>query len=73
MEKKLRKSNDKMIAGVCSGLAEYFGFDTDIVRIMFVIFGIFSGATIIIYIVLLFMIPDALPFNNNNPHNNDFY
>ncbi|MEQ9512874.1 MAG: PspC domain-containing protein, partial [Balneola sp.] len=38
MPAKLRKSrSDKMLAGVCSGLAEYLGWDPTIVRILFVV------------------------------------
>ena len=32
--RKLTRSNDRMIAGVCAGLAEYFGFDTTLVRVL---------------------------------------
>ena len=31
--RKLTRSNDRMIAGVCGGLAEYFGLDTTLVRV----------------------------------------
>ena len=42
--KKLYKSqHDKMIAGVCGGLAEYFGMSSTLVRILFVLFGFFGG------------------------------
>ena len=33
--RKLTRSDDRMIAGVCAGLAEYFGFDTTVVRIVY--------------------------------------
>lgn len=32
--KKLTKSNDRIIAGVCGGIADYFGFDSTIVRLV---------------------------------------
>ena len=35
MDKKLTKSNNKMIAGVCAGFAEYFGWEVTIVRILY--------------------------------------
>ncbi|MFV1885472.1 MAG: PspC domain-containing protein [Balneola sp.] len=60
MPAKLRKSKkDKMIAGVCAGLAEYLGWDPTIVRILFVIFSFPSyGAAIIIYFILAIVMPD---------------
>ena len=33
MEKKLIRSNDRVLAGVCGGLAEYFDFDPVLVRV----------------------------------------
>ena len=35
MEKKLKRSANKMIAGVCGGLAEYLGMDATIVRVIY--------------------------------------
>lgn len=57
-EKKLRKSENKMIAGVCAGLAEYFGMDITLVRIIYVlltIFTVFSG--VIVYIIMALLMP----------------
>jgi phage shock protein C len=51
-----------MIAGVCGGIAEYFGWDPTLVRIAFVISSfIFSVSFIplIIYIILMFVMPEA--------------
>ncbi len=60
MPAKLRKSRkDKMIAGVCSGLAEYLGWDPTIVRILFVILSFASyGAAIFGYFILAVVMPD---------------
>jgi phage shock protein C len=54
MEKKLRKSDDKMIAGVCAGIAEYFDIDPTWVRIGYALLTIFSIGLpgIIAYIAL---------------------
>jgi phage shock protein PspC (stress-responsive transcriptional regulator) len=58
MEKKLqRNQQDKMIAGVCSGLAEYFDIDVTWVRIAFVIAVIASGSGILAYIILWIALP----------------
>lgn len=57
--KKLYRSNtDKMIAGVCGGLAKYFGVDPTLVRLIFallVFFGVGSG--LVLYIVLALIMP----------------
>lgn len=61
MEKKqkLRRSqSNKMIAGVCGGLAKYFGLDASLFRIIYVlvtIFTVFAGA--LVYIILWIIIP----------------
>ena len=50
--KKLTRSNNRMLAGVCAGLADYFGWDVTIVRIIYsfaTVFTAFSG--IIVYII----------------------
>lgn len=59
MEKKLRRSStDRMIGGVCGGLAEYFDIDPTLVRVAYVLltfFTAFSG--LIVYIILLILMP----------------
>ncbi|WP_299230843.1 PspC domain-containing protein [uncultured Bacteroides sp.] len=57
--KKLTRSDDRMIAGVCAGLAEYFGLDTTLVRVgyaLLTVFTAFSG--VIIYIILMIVMPE---------------
>jgi len=60
-EAKLRRSNDRMIAGVCAGIAEWLGWKTDHVRIAYVVVSIVSVAFpgIIIYLLLWLLMPDA--------------
>ncbi|HEY9288475.1 MAG TPA: PspC domain-containing protein [Candidatus Dormibacteraeota bacterium] len=48
----LRRGSDRVLGGVCSGLAEYFGVDPLFVRIVFVVLTILQGAGILIYFVL---------------------
>ncbi len=57
----LRRSKNKMIAGVCAGLAEYFSLDPAMVRVAYVLISIFSAAFpgILIYIILWVVIPPA--------------
>ena len=58
MQKKLyRNTNDKMIAGVCSGLAEYINIDPTIVRLIWALVAL-SGAGVVAYIVAAIIIPE---------------
>ncbi|WRS30414.1 PspC domain-containing protein [Actinomycetaceae bacterium MB13-C1-2] len=60
MQKKLvRDPNNKMIAGVCSGIAEYFGWDATWVRAAFGISLLFGGTGFFIYIVLWIVMPEG--------------
>ena len=57
-DKKLVRSADKKIAGVCGGLAEYFGLDASIVRIIYLLATIFTAfAGVLIYIILMLVMP----------------
>ena len=58
MEKKLRRSNDKMIAGVCAGLAHYFDLDPTVIRIVYVLLSIFTAfAGVLVYWVRWLIMP----------------
>jgi phage shock protein C len=58
MNKKLtRSTTDRMIAGVCGGLAEYFNLDPAIVRLVFLLFTLAGGAGPLIYFVLWIIMP----------------
>ncbi len=58
---KLKRSKDRMIAGVCGGIAEWLGWKPDKVRIIYVIVSILSVAFpgIIVYLLLWLIMPDA--------------
>lgn len=57
--KKLAKSNDdRLICGVCAGIAKYFNIDPTIVRILWALFAL-SGGGIIIYIIAAIIMPEA--------------
>ena len=59
MDKKLtRNSSDKMIAGVASGLAEYFKIDVTWVRIIFLFALFLGGGGLWIYIILWISVPE---------------
>lgn len=55
--KRLVRSDDRMIAGVCSGLAEYFGLDTSLVRIATLVLILAGGLSLWVYIILWLIIP----------------
>ena len=58
MDKKLYKSSsDKMIAGVCGGLAEYFGLDSTWVRLGYAVLVLFAGSGLLLYIVCAIVMP----------------
>lgn len=58
MKKRLyRNEQDKMIAGVCSGIAEYFDIDPTLIRLAWVLFCALGGSGIIAYIVAAIIIP----------------
>jgi phage shock protein C len=55
-----RRSNDRMIAGVCSGVADYLGLDVTLVRLLTVVAAIFSvGAVAVAYIAAWILMPEA--------------
>ena len=55
----MKRSDDRVFAGVCGGLAEYFDFDPVLVRVAYAfltIFTVFSG--VLLYIVLWIVMPE---------------
>jgi phage shock protein C len=54
-----RNPHDKMIAGVCGGIARWLGWDSSLVRIVYVLVSIFSAAFpgILVYIILWILMP----------------
>jgi phage shock protein C len=59
---RLRRSRrNRMLAGVCGGLAEWLGWDTTLVRVLYVVVSVFSVAFpgILVYVVLWFVMPSA--------------
>ena len=58
--KKLYKSNqNKMIDGVCAGLAEYFGIDPTVVRLGAVLLSLMGFSGVFAYIIAAIIIPRA--------------
>ena len=70
-QKKLYKiSEQKMICGVCAGLAEYLNVDVSIVRIVMVLIAFACGSGVIAYIVAAIILPEKHDLYNGS---NDFY
>lgn len=56
-KKLYRSSGDKIIAGVCGGLAEYFSIDPTLVRILFVALVLADGFGILLYLIMALIVP----------------
>ena len=57
--KRLLRTPDGNIAGVCGGLAEFFGLDVSLIRIATLILILFGGLSIWVYIILWLIVPKA--------------
>lgn len=59
MNKKLTRSKtDRKIAGVCAGIAEYFGWDPTLVRVAYVLLALAGFTGVLLYIVLALIMPE---------------
>lgn len=59
-DRRLTKSaTERMICGVCGGIAEYIGIDPTVVRILWVIFSLMGGSGLLAYIIAAIIIPEA--------------
>lgn len=58
MKRLYRSTHDRMIFGVCGGLAEYFDVDPTLVRLAWVIFCTFAGSGVFAYIIAAIIIPN---------------
>lgn len=58
--KKLYRSPNRIIAGVCGGIADYFDVDPTLIRVIYMILSLFSAAFpgFLLYIILMIMIPN---------------
>lgn len=56
--KRLTRTNDgRMIAGVCAGLARYFDMDPTLIRVIFVLLGLFAAGGVLLYLILWVIMP----------------
>ncbi len=56
--KLYRSRSQRMIAGVCGGLADYFNIDATLVRVLFLLLAVFGGTGLVIYVVMWVIVPD---------------
>ena len=52
-----RSDENKMLAGVCGGIAEYFGVDPTLIRLAWVVFSLLGGSGLLAYILAAIIIP----------------
>ena len=70
MAKKLYKSSkNKMISGVCAGIAEYFNIDPSIVRLIWAFAALWGGTGVVAYIICAIVLPSAPA---GYPHNTEY-
>ena len=60
-QKKLYLSTtDRKIGGVCGGLAEYLGVDSTLIRILWVLFALFVGSGVLVYLIAWLLMPNRM-------------
>jgi phage shock protein C len=58
IRKLYRSRSNRMLAGVCGGLAQYFNTDPTLVRVLFVVLAVLGGSGLLIYLVLWVVVPE---------------
>lgn len=68
MNKRLERSQNKLVSGVCAGVAEYLGLDPTIVRLGYVLLTLCTAVfpCVVFYLICIFVIPEG-------EHRNDGY
>ncbi|MBO4837369.1 MAG: PspC domain-containing protein [Clostridia bacterium] len=59
MKKITRSRNNRMIAGVCGGIGEYFNVDPTLIRLGFVALSFLAGGGLMVYIIAAVIIPSG--------------
>ncbi|MGI6341750.1 MAG: PspC domain-containing protein [Bacteroidales bacterium] len=70
-KKLYRIRENKFLAGVCTGLGDYFTIDPVIIRIIFILLTLVGGGGLLIYIILALVVPMKTAENPSNTQNND--
>ena len=62
MKKELKRSaTDCKIFGVCGGIAQYLGIDSNVVRLVWIAISLFAGSGVFLYIIAAFLLPKDEP------------
>lgn len=56
-KKLYRSSTNKMLCGVCAGIANYINLDPSVVRLLWILFGFLGGSGLLAYIIAAIVIP----------------
>ena len=60
MAKRLHKSRrDRIVFGVCGGIAEYFGADSTVVRLIFIVAMVFEPRFLLVYLLMALIMPEG--------------
>ncbi len=72
MEKRLYRSRrDKVISGVCGGIAEYFDLDSTIIRLAWVVLILLGGTGVIAYIIAAIIVPEEPEYGFHEANNEE--
>lgn len=73
MKRLTKSATDRQISGVLGGIAEYFGIDSTIVRILFLIFAFAGvGSPVFLYILLAILLPEPSRNDRRGNHNGSY-
>ena len=73
-EKRLVRSRDRWLGGICGGIGEYMGWSKDHVRLAWLLLTLFTAFSgLIIYIILWIVMPEGNNNLYNNNNSNNFY
>ena len=53
-----RKPEGRIVAGVCTGLADYLGIDVTIIRLVFAALTVFGGTGVLLYLIAWLVVPE---------------
>lgn len=60
MRRLYRSQSDRVLGGVCGGIAEYFQVDSTLIRLIWIFFTLFGGSGILAYFLALLIVPDEI-------------
>ena len=56
--RQYRSKSDRVLAGVCGGLAQYFNLDATLIRVLFVLLAVLGGAGLVLYVAMWIIVPN---------------